>query len=146
MHARRADTVEEIHGVKVSDPYRWLEDGDSPDVKGWTADQNARTRTLLDAIPGRDALRERVQTLLQIGRVSPPAVRRPAHGPALYFHTKRVGDQNQPILLVREGVSGSDRALIDPTKLSADVTTTGRSSPTASRRMAARTARSTCGT
>jgi prolyl oligopeptidase len=123
MHARRADTVEEIHGVKVSDPYRWLEDGDSPDVKGWTADQNARTRTLLDAIPGRDALRERVQTLLQIGRVSPPAVRRPAHGPALYFHTKRVGDQNQPILLVREGVSGSDRALIDPTKLSADVTT-----------------------
>ena len=123
MRAHEHDVVEELHGVQVADPYRWLEDGDSPDVKAWTADQNARTQQLLDAIPGREALRERVRTLLQIGRVSPPAVRRPAHGPAVYFHTKRVGDQDQPILFVREGVSGQDRPLVDPAKLSGDSTT-----------------------
>ena len=123
MATRKDDLVETLHGVAVADPYRWLEDGDSADVKAWTASQNERTRVVLDAMPGRDALRTRVKALLEVGRVSPPAVRRSAHGPARYFHMKRVGDENQPTLYVREGVAGKDRALIDPLKLSDDSTT-----------------------
>jgi prolyl oligopeptidase len=123
MATRKDDLVETLHGVAVADPYRWLEDGDSADVKAWTASQNERTRAVLDAMPGRDALRTRVKALLEVGRVSPPAVRRSPHGPARYFHMKRVGDENQPTLYVREGVAGKDRALIDPLKLSDDSTT-----------------------
>jgi prolyl oligopeptidase len=51
---RKDDLVETLHGVDVADPYRWLEDGDSAEVKAWTASQNERTRAVLDAIPGRD--------------------------------------------------------------------------------------------
>jgi prolyl oligopeptidase len=123
MATRKDDLVETLHGVAVADPYRWLEDGDSAEVQAWTTSQNGRTRAVLDAIPSRDALRARVKALLEVGRVSGPAVRRPAHGPARYFHMKRVGDENQPTLYVRDGVAGKDRALIDPLRLSDDATT-----------------------
>jgi prolyl oligopeptidase len=122
----RTPVVEDIHGVKVSDPFRWLEDGESADVKAWDDLQNARTRKVLDAIPARDALRARAKELLEIGFVSAPAVTRPVgpndHGPTRYFHTKRVGDQAQPILYVRDGVTGEDRVLVDPTKIDGDLT------------------------
>ena len=57
MAEGRAGVVEELHGVKVADPYRWLEDGDAQAVKGWQAAEKERARRALDAIPGRAALR-----------------------------------------------------------------------------------------
>ena len=112
------DLVEELHGVKVADPYRWLEDGDSPAVKQWTAAQAERTRRALDAIAGRDALRAQTRAIFQAGGdTSPPHVVRPPHGKPLYFHAKRPGDADQAALYVRDGAKGTDRVVLDPTKL-----------------------------
>src|SRR5256885_12718803 len=53
---RKMDLVETLHGVRVADPYRWLEDGDAAEVRAWTEHENRATRQALDAIPGRDRL------------------------------------------------------------------------------------------
>src|SRR5258708_2856311 len=116
--ATRTDpVVEKLHGVEITDPYRWLEDADSPEVKAWVEKQNALTKSVLDAVPGRGAVRERLNTLLDIGTVSAPTPRR-----GRYFYTKREGKQNQAILYVRDGVAGTDRVLLDPNALAADGT------------------------
>jgi prolyl oligopeptidase len=122
VETRKVDVVDDYHGVKVTDPYRWLEEADSHDVKAWTDAENAVTRRFIDAIPGRQKLAAQVRDLLQLGLVSSPEVRDVRPGLRRYFHTKREGAQNQPILYVRDGVGGSDRVLIDPSTLSADAT------------------------
>jgi prolyl oligopeptidase len=80
------------HGVVVSDPYRWLEDGDSEAVRAWTEAQGRHTREILDARPARERIRARLSALFTIGAVSPPSV----HG-GRYFHLRRVGDEPQPV-------------------------------------------------
>src|ERR1700730_8543591 len=98
------NVVETIQGVEVSDPYRWLEKADDPEVKEWVDKQNAITRSVLDNLPGRDKIRRRLDSLLEIGAIGTPA---PARGH--YFYTKRDGAQNQAVLFVREGLRGKDR-------------------------------------
>jgi prolyl oligopeptidase len=122
MKTRKMDLVETINGVEIRDPYRWLEDADSPEVHEWTARQNERTRAFVDAIPGRERLKEEGKELLEIGYVTAPSVRRSKAG-MRYFHTKREGAQNQPTLFVRDGEAGKDRVLLDTSALSADGTT-----------------------
>jgi prolyl oligopeptidase len=109
---------EELHSVPIADPYRWLENAQDPEVKGWVEQQNAYTRSLLDKLPFRDAIRQRLSKLLEIGTIGTPV---PAKGN--YFFTKRDGKQNQPILYVRSGLEGKDRALVDPNTLARDGTT-----------------------
>jgi prolyl oligopeptidase len=106
---------ERLHGHEIDDPYRWLEDESRPEVRAWVEDQNARTRAALDAAPGRARIRERLETFLSIGTISPPVTR----GGRL-FHSRREGRTNQPILYVREGANGVDRPLLDPNPLSED--------------------------
>ncbi len=121
--SRKMDLVEFIHGQRVADPYRWLEDGDTPEVHTWTEKENARTRALLDAIPIRASLQKEIKDVLQIGVVGAPSSRTTRIGTQRYFHTKREGAQNQPTLWVRDGLGGKDRALIDVASLSEDGTT-----------------------
>ncbi|MCA1567141.1 MAG: prolyl oligopeptidase family serine peptidase [Acidobacteria bacterium] len=109
--------VETLHGVKVSDPFRWLEQGEAKEVRAWTEAQNAHTRRALDAFAGRETINRRLSQLLSIGAVSAPDPRR-----GRYFFTRREGQQNQPALYVREGANGKDRVLLDPNALSADGT------------------------
>ncbi|MDZ4805996.1 MAG: prolyl oligopeptidase family serine peptidase [Candidatus Eisenbacteria bacterium] len=113
---RLEDVVETIHGVSMRDPYRWLEDDRSTEVRQWTGTQNAYTRLLLDAVPGRDYIRERLSQLMTIGTIDAPKAR----GGRL-FYLKRSGDQEQPVLYLRD--SGGSRVLIDPNTLSGDGTT-----------------------
>ncbi len=120
---KKLDLVESLHGTRVADPYRWLENGEAADVRTWTDEENAHTRQLLDALPGREALRTQVKDLLQIGYLSAPAIRTTRAGGQRYFHTKREGTQNQPQLLVRDGLGGKDRVLLDASTLSEDGTT-----------------------
>jgi len=101
----------------VPDPYRWLEDGEADEVRRWSETQARHTRAILDAEPSAAAIRERLRALFAIGLVSPPVARG-----GLYFHQRRAGDQEQPILYVREGREGEDRVLLDPAALSADRT------------------------
>ena len=109
---RTTDAVESLHGETIPDPYRWLEDGESPDTRAWTEAQNALTRSYLDAVPGRARLRARLDQLLAIGAIGVPT---PARG--RYFYQRRDGRQNQPVLYLREGVHGEDRPVVDPNAL-----------------------------
>jgi prolyl oligopeptidase len=109
--------VDKLHGIEIADPYRWLEDAGSPEVKEWVEKQNAYTRSVLDKLPSRDKIRARLSELLDIGTIGTPV---PVRG--RYFYTKREGKQNQPVLYVREGLVGKDRALVDPNQLAPDGT------------------------
>jgi len=106
------DTVELLHGELIPDPYRWLERGDDPHTREWTERQNALTERYLAAVPAREPIRRRLDELLAIGALTVPA---PAHG--RYFYQRRDGRQNQPVLYVRDGSAGEDRAAIDPNAL-----------------------------
>jgi prolyl oligopeptidase len=117
-----------LHGLDLVDNYRWLE-GDNadpdrmgqvtPEVASWTAAQNQYTRAVLDGLPGRAALEARMRPLMQVGSVTAPTVRANR-----YFFFRRERTENQPVLYVRDGVRGADRALIDPTGLDATGLTT----------------------
>ena len=106
-----------VHGVKITDPYRWLEDSESPETQKYVLDQLAYTRRVLDRVPGRDKMRARLSELLTIGSIGTPKI-----GGEHYFYTRREGTQNQPVLYVRKGVNGEDRVLVDVNKLAADGT------------------------
>jgi prolyl oligopeptidase len=108
------DVRETLHGVEIADPYRWLEETDDPDVRRWTAEQNAATRQALDALPFRDRVRGRLDELLQVGLLEVPVV---AAGAA--FFLRREAHQDQSVLYAREPGSG-DRALVDPNELAGD--------------------------
>lgn len=134
LMTRKSDVVDTLHGVRVADPYRWLEDGASQETKTWTDAQNAHTRSVIDAIPGREKLKKDITEILQIGSVGAPAIRVIGRGAGSiasethvggirYFHMKREGTQNQPTLYVRDGHAGKDKALIDVATLSEDGTT-----------------------
>lgn len=120
---RREAIADDYFGTKVPDPYRWLENGDSDEVKHWTEEQNAVTRRVLDRVRDRDRLHARLSELLSIGKVGTPAVRKVGADKMRYFHERREGQQNQPILYVREGVHGSDEVLVDPNLMASDGTT-----------------------
>src|SRR5438309_3928504 len=108
----RNDVVDIVHGERITDPYRWLEDDRSDRVKDWTDRQNARTRAALDRLPERRFLAARLRELLAVGLLSTP---RPISG--RIFHTRREGEQKQSVLYVRDSISSPDRALVDPNAL-----------------------------
>jgi len=114
----KVDVVEEtIHGHKIADPYRWLEDASSADSQEYVRAELAYTRSILDPLPGRDRLHQRLTQLLSIGAIGTPQI-----GGPYFFYTRREGAQNQPVLLVREGIHGKDRPLVDANQLAADGT------------------------
>lgn len=119
---RREDIVDTFFGQQVSDPYRWLEQGDSPEVATWVTAQNRRTRRTLDALGVVPALRQRLRALLEVGTVSLPAVRKAVAGKLRLFYLRREGAQNQPVLLWREDPHASDKALVDVNALAPDGT------------------------
>ncbi len=106
-----------LHGHTIVDPYRWLEDASSPETQKWAASELAYTRSLLDPLPERNAIHQRLTELLSIGVISAPQI-----GGKFYLYTKREGSQNQPVLFVREGLQGKDRALVDVNALAPDGT------------------------
>jgi prolyl oligopeptidase len=114
---KQQPVTDDYFGHKVVDPYRWLEDGSSPETQEWVAEQLAYTRSILDKLPGRDKLHDRVEQLLEIGNLGETQV-----GGEYYLHTRREGKQNQPVLYVRERVDGKDEVLVDANQLSKDGT------------------------
>ena len=120
--ATRLEPVSEVlHGSTVVDAYRWLEGDNSdpanqgrltPEVAAWTDAQNAYTRAVLDNLPGRKALEDRMRPLMEVDAVSAPSVRG-----RRYFYARRRGSQNQPVIYWREGHKGEDKILIDPQQL-----------------------------
>ena len=114
--ATKAEPVNDLYGgVAVADPYRWLEDQNSPETRAWIDAQNKYSDALLRALPGRAALQARIEQLLKVDTVASPTVRNNR-----YFFYKRAATQDLPILYVRKGFSGPDEVLIDPLPLSPD--------------------------
>ena len=112
------EVVDTLHGVEVPDPYRWLEDQDAPETRAWIDAQNAYTDRVLNALPGREALRAVAASVLERETIGLPYERG-----GRYFHSRRRADQDLPVIYVREGLDGDDRVLIDPHPMSPDHTT-----------------------
>ena len=116
--ATRADNVKEVvHGREIVDPYRWLENQDSPETRAWINAQMSYTRSRLDARPDREALRRLIEPLIRYDLVSAPVARG-----GKYFFSKRPKDKNQAILYMRLGSKGKDEILLDANSLTADQT------------------------
>ncbi|MFI6512090.1 prolyl oligopeptidase family protein [Streptosporangium sp. NPDC050855] len=109
--ASRVDLVEELHGVPVPDPYRWLEDPDDPATKDWLVGQERLLETELDALPGRDAFKARIAELLASGSIGAPTWR----GGRRFF-MRRAPTQEHAVLYTVDP-DGSERALLDPMAL-----------------------------
>ncbi len=125
--AEKKPVAEFFHGTRVIDSFRWLENADGPETRKWVEEENAYTRALLDPLPGREAIHQRLTELLAIGNITPPVI-----AGRHYFYTRREGMQNQPVLYVRNaGISGDsdvsskespDRVLVDVNTLATDGT------------------------
>lgn len=115
----KVEVVEDdLHGHKIADPYRYMENAENPDTQAYVRAEAAYTRSILDPLPGREKINRRLTELLAIGTLETPQM-----GGNYYFHRRREGSQNQPVLYVREGLNGADRVLVDPNQLAADGTT-----------------------
>lgn len=115
--ARTVDQVDDYFGTRVADPYRWMEDLDSPEIKQWIDQENQLTRSILDQFRDRDAMQRRLMDLINFERFSAPIVRG-----SRYFYWHNTGLQNQSVLFWMEGLSGEPKVLLDPNTLSADGT------------------------
>jgi prolyl oligopeptidase len=112
---RRADVVEDYHGVKIADPYRGLEDLNSAETKAWVAAQNAVTFGFLEKAPRRAAILERLTELQDYPRVSLPS-----REAGRIFYRRNSGLQKQAPLYVRDSLSAEPKLLLDPNALSED--------------------------
>jgi prolyl oligopeptidase len=115
--AKKTNVVDDYHGTKVADPYRWLEDTDSADTAAWVAAENALTQGYLAKIPARSRFKDRLTALYNYERYTgfERAGKR-------YLLSRNDGLQNQDVLYIADGVAGKERVLLDPNTLRADGT------------------------
>lgn len=114
---KKVDTVDTYFGVKVPDPYRWLENDTSSDVKAWVEAQNKVTFDYLKQIPFRQQLKDRLTKLFNY-----PKQTAPFRKGNYYFYYKNDGLQNQSVLYVTEDISKPGKILLDPNTLSTNGT------------------------
>ena len=114
---KKVDQIDDYHGTKVSDPYRWLEDDNSPETKTWVEAQNKVTFAYLNQIPQRAKIKERLTELWNYEKYSAPF-----KVGGKYFYYKNDGLQNQSVLYIADSVSDKGRVFFDPNKLSTDGT------------------------
>jgi prolyl oligopeptidase len=108
-HSPIAAVTETLHGVAVTDPYRWLEDQESPRTREWLAAQTLYARTYLDSIPRRERIRNRIRELLDVETYD--SLQKAGNR---YFFRKRLPGQEQPSIYMREGIDGPEQILVDP--------------------------------
>ena len=116
----RRDTtvVDDYHGTRVADPYRWLEDDRSEETAAWVAAQNLVTDAYLEQLPFRENLRERYAELFDYPKLSSPR-----KAGEYYFFYKNDGLQNQAVIYRQRGLDGEPEVFIDPNALNAEGTT-----------------------
>ncbi len=114
---RTVAQVDDYNGVTVADPYRWLEDDNSPETKAWVEAQNKVTFGFLEKIPERAAIRDRLTKLWNYERYAVPY-----KVGGRYFFSKNDGLQNQSVLYTMTSFDATPTLLLDPNKLSTDGT------------------------
>lgn len=114
---KKIEQVDAYFGVKVEDPYRWLEDEQSEDIKNWVEEQNKVTFSYLENIPFREKLRQRITEVYNYPKYSSPF-----RAGEYYFFYKNDGLQNQSVIYIQKGLDGEPEVFIDPNQLSEDGT------------------------
>lgn len=114
---KRGDQVDDYHGVKVADPYRWMEDVNSADTRAWIDQENKLTSSYLETIPQRAAIKSRLTELWNYERYSSPA-----KIGNYYIYSKNDGLQNQNVLYKADSINDPGKVFFDPNKLSSDGT------------------------
>src|SRR5262245_41944005 len=106
---RRDETADTLHGVRVPDPYRWLEEDvrKSREVAAWVEDENKVTQEYLRALPQREAIRKRLTELWDFEKYTPPS-----KSGGRYFYSKNNGLQNQAVLYTLDALNAEPRVLI----------------------------------
>jgi prolyl oligopeptidase len=115
--AHTVDQTDDYFGTRVADPYRWMEDVDSPEIKAWVDAENTLTHGYLDQVSGRKTIRDRILHLNSFERYSLPSRRG-----TRYFYTHNEGLQNQNVVFWQEGLNGEPHVLLDPNAYAADGT------------------------
>lgn len=114
---KKVDTVDTYFETKIADPYRWLEDDKSAETGEWVKAENKVTFDYLSKIPFREKIKERLTKLWNFEKVSTPFKKK-----NYYFFYKNNGIQNQSVMYVQEGLTGTPKILLDPNTLAADGT------------------------
>ncbi|TAL59321.1 MAG: S9 family peptidase, partial [Bacteroidetes bacterium] len=115
---KKVDTIDDYFGTKIADPYRWLEDDNSEETKQWVEAENKVTFDYLGKIPFRQQVKDRLTEVWNYEKFGAPFKKG-----KYYFFYKNDGLQNQSVLYVQEGLTGTPKTLIDPNTLAADGTT-----------------------
>src|SRR6184192_1601464 len=115
--ARHSDVVEDYHGTRVPDPYRWLEEPDAPETRAWIEAENRVTESYLAQIPQRATLRQRLTQLWNY-----PKYGAPFHKAGRFFFFKNDGLQNQSVLYKQASLVADAEVLLDANVLSPDGT------------------------
>ena len=115
--SRKGDTVDDYHGTKVPDPYRWLEDPDSDESRAWIEAENKITFKFLSEIPDREAIKKRLTALWDFERYGVPFQRG-----GRYFYEHNNGLQNQNVLYTLPSLDSEPQVLLDPNTFSSDGT------------------------
>src|ERR1700733_14833585 len=115
--AKRGDHIDQYHGVSVPDPYRWMEDSDSPQTRAWVQAQGKISADYLAALPHRDEMARRLKAIWNFERWNAPE----KYG-SNWFYSHNDGLQNQAVLFVTADPADKGRILLDPNTLSADGT------------------------
>ncbi len=115
--ARKSDQTDDYHGVKVADPYRWLEDLDSAETRAWVEAENKLSFGFLESIPQRTPIKERLTRLWNYEKYGIPF-----REGNRYFYTRNSGLQNQAVLYTVTSLESQPQMELDPNTLSADGT------------------------
>ncbi len=114
---KKVDQVDDYFGVKINDPYRWLENTDSPEVKAWVEEENKVTFSYLEKIPFRNKIKERLTEIWNY-----PKYTQPFKAGDNYFFYKNDGLQNQDVLYIQKDLKSEPEVFLDPNTFSKDGT------------------------
>ena len=117
-NTKKVDSVDTYFGIKIQDPFRWLEDDRSPETENWVKEQNKTTFNYLDKIPFRKELKKRLEQLWNFEKLGSPF----KEGDYVYFF-KNDGLQNQNVLYRKKGEEAQAEVFLDPNSFSEDATT-----------------------